>query len=78
MAQYPLAIYRDWFQKLFIFIIPLGCANYFPGLAILGHPDPLGTPVWLQWCCPLAGPLFLVVALRVFRLGIRRYTSTGS
>lgn len=78
MAQYPLAIYRDWFQKLFIFIIPLGCANYFPGLAILGHEDPLGTPVWFQWCSPLAGPLFLLVALRVFRLGIRHYTSTGS
>jgi ABC-2 type transport system permease protein len=78
MAQYPLAIYRPWFQKLFIFAIPLGCANYFPGLAILGHADPLGTPVWLQWTSPLAGPLFLVLALGVFRLGIRRYTSTGT
>ena len=78
MSQYPLAIYRDWFRKLFLFGIPLGCANYLPGIAILGREDPLGTPVWLQWTAPLAGPIFLGIALQVFELGIRRYRSTGS
>jgi ABC-2 type transport system permease protein len=78
MAQYPLSVYRGWFRKLFMFVIPLGCGNYLPGLAILGREDPLGTPVWLQWLAPLAGPAFLGVALLFWHWGVRRYRSTGS
>jgi ABC-2 type transport system permease protein len=77
-AQYPLTIYRRWFRRFFTFVIPLACVNYLPGLAIMGRRDPLGTPVPLQWAAPLAGVLFLAVTLQVWRLGLRRYTSTGS
>lgn len=78
MAQYPLSIYRSWFRKIFLFAIPLGCGNYLPGLAILGHEDPLGTPVYVQWLAPLAGPAFLGIAFLVWRIGVRHYRSTGS
>lgn len=78
MAQYPLAIYRGWFRRLFMFAIPLGTANYLPGIAILGREDPLGTPVYVQWLAPLAGPAFLAVALMLWRWGVRHYRSTGS
>jgi ABC-2 type transport system permease protein len=78
MAQYPLSIYRGWFRRLFMFAIPLGCANYLPGVAILGREDPLGTPVVLQWLAPLVGPAFLGIALVLWRWGIRHYRSTGS
>jgi ABC-2 type transport system permease protein len=78
MGQYPLSIYRSWFRGLFTYVIPLGCVIYLPGLAILGRPDPLGTPVLAQWLAPLAGPAFLVLALAVWRLGVRHYRSTGS
>ncbi|HEX2843996.1 MAG TPA: ABC-2 family transporter protein [Candidatus Limnocylindria bacterium] len=78
MGQYPLAIYRSWFRELFTYVIPLGCVTYLPGLAILGRPDPLGTPVLAQWLAPLAGPAFLALSLAVWRLGVRHYRSTGS
>lgn len=78
MSQYPLAIYRPWFRNLFIYFIPLGCASYFPGVAILGHDDPLGTPVVFQWLAPLAGPAFLAIALAIWQIGVRHYRSTGS
>lgn len=78
MSQYPLAIYRPWFRDVFTYIIPLGAVTYLPGLAILGHPDPLGTPVVAQWLAPLAGPAFLALALAVWQLGVRHYRSTGS
>ena len=78
MSQYPIAIYRSWFRRVFTFVIPLACINYFPGVAILGRPDPLGTPVMVQWLAPLAGPLFLVVSLQVWKFGVRHYQSTGS
>jgi ABC-2 type transport system permease protein len=77
-AQWPLSIYNRWFSKIFIFIIPLGCVNYFPVIAILGKPDVLQSPVWFQWISPLAGVLFLAVCLLVWKYGVRHYRSTGS
>ncbi len=77
-AQYPIAIYQRWLQRFFTFVIPLACVSYFPVLAILGRPDPLGSPAWFQWLAPLAGPLFLLLALRTWQVGVRHYTSTGS
>jgi len=78
MSQYPIAIYRWWFRALFTFAIPLACVSYFPGVAILGRADPLGTPPILGWLAPLAGPVFLILCLQVWRIGVRRYQSTGS
>jgi viologen exporter family transport system permease protein len=78
MSQYPLAIYRPWFRRFFTFVIPLACINYFPGLAILGRSDPLGTSVLIQWLAPLAGPLFMVICLQIWKVGVRHYRSTGS
>ncbi|HWO19959.1 MAG TPA: ABC-2 family transporter protein [Kofleriaceae bacterium] len=78
MGQYPLPIYRWWFRGLFTYVIPLGCAIYLPGVALLGREDPLGTPVVAQWLAPLAGPAFLVLALAAWRVGVRYYRSTGS
>jgi ABC-2 type transport system permease protein len=78
MSQYPLSIYRSWFRGLFTYIIPLACVNYYPGVAILGRPDPLGTPAIVAWIAPLAGPVFLIASLQVWRIGVRHYRSTGS
>jgi ABC-2 type transport system permease protein len=78
MSQYPLAIYRPWFRRFFTFVIPLGCINYLPGVAILGRPDPLGTPILLQWSAPAIGPIFLAMCLQCWKIGVRHYQSTGS
>jgi ABC-2 type transport system permease protein len=78
MSQYPLDIYRPWFRRFFFVVIPLGCINYLPAVAILGRSDPLGTPVPLQWLAPLVGPVFLLVCLQVWKVGVRHYQSTGS
>jgi ABC-2 type transport system permease protein len=78
MGQYPLAIYRSWFRGLFTYAIPLGCVTYFPGIAILGHADPLGTPAFVGWLAPLVGPVYLAACLQVWQFGVRHYQSTGS
>jgi ABC-2 type transport system permease protein len=77
-AQYPLPIYRPWFRRFFIYVVPLGCVQYWPALAILDRADPLGAPPWFGWVSPAAGVAFLGLALGCWRLGIRRYVSTGS
>jgi ABC-2 type transport system permease protein len=78
MSQYPVEIYRPWFRRFFTFVIPLACINYFPGVAILGREDPIGTSIAFQYLAPLAGPLFLLMALQVWKIGVRHYRSTGS
>jgi ABC-2 type transport system permease protein len=77
-AQYPLNIYAAWLRNFLIFVVPIGCVAYFPVVAALGHPDPLGAPPWLMAAAPIAGFLFLGLSLLVWGVGVRRYTSTGS
>jgi ABC-2 type transport system permease protein len=77
-AQYPLNIYAAWFRRLLTFVVPLACVAYYPVLAILNRPDPLGTPDWLLPLTPLAGFAFLALSLVAWRAGVARYGSTGS
>jgi ABC-2 type transport system permease protein len=77
-AQYPLALYERWFRRLLTFVVPLACVAYYPALAILGRVDALGAPAATGWWSPLAGFAFLALALRVWRLGVAKYSSTGS
>lgn len=74
-AHYPLTIYRRWFRKLFTFVIPLACVNYLPAMAILDAPGSSGPAHWLS---PLGGVAFLLAALQLWKLGVRKYVSTGS
>ena len=77
-AQYPLSIYRSWFRRFFTYAVPLAGISYYPSLAIMGRPDTLGSTVLLQYLSPLTGVAFLLVALQVWKVGVRHYRSTGS
>ncbi len=77
-ARWPISIYSQWFVKVFIFVIPLACVNYFPLIAILGRTDVLNSPIWLQWISPVAGALFLMISLVFWHFGVQHYRSTGS
>ena len=77
-AQYPMDIYTRGFRGFLIFVVPLGCVTYFPVAYVLGRGDRTGAPGWFLPIAPLAGFVFLAIALRVWRFGVRQYTSTGS
>lgn len=77
-AQFPLSLYAGWFRNFLIFVVPLGCVAYYPVLAILDQPDPLGAPAWWLPAAPAAGFAFLGLSFLAWRAGIARYTSTGS
>jgi ABC-2 type transport system permease protein len=78
LSKYRGFFYRWWFRRFFTFLIPWAFINYFPGFAILGREDPLGTSSAFQHLAPLAGPLFMLMALQVWKFGVRHYRSTGS
>lgn len=37
-----------------------------------------GPPAIVGWLAPLVGPVFLVLCLQIWRIGVRHYRSTGS
>lgn len=78
LAQYPIHIYRDWFRRIFIWIVPIGLVIYYPTLILLDKPDPIG----LAPVAPVLGPaltvLFVVAIGWLWRRAVAHYHSTGS
>jgi ABC-2 type transport system permease protein len=77
-AQYPLAIYEPSLRKFFTFVVPLASMNYLPALVLLDRAPPGSALAWAGMLSPLAGPAFLVASALVWRVGVRRYRSTGA
>lgn len=76
--QYPLCIYREFFRTFPLFVIPVGAVTHPPDMALPRKTDPLGLPERLAWCSPLWAAAFLALVIGLWRLGVRRYMSTGS
>ena len=77
MAQYPFDIYSTWLRRLLGFVIPLSFVCYFPALYVLGKPDPLELPRFLEFCSPLVAAASALVAGLVWRFAVRHYRSAG-
>lgn len=73
-GQFPLTIYRPWFRRFFTFVVPLAAMNILPAPVLLNR----GEPSLLSWLAPFVGPVFLLAALQLWKVGVRHYASTGS
>lgn len=78
MTSYPMHIYQSWMRSFFTFVIPMAFVNYYPSLFLLRKPDPWGLPPWTPFLAPLLATTSVAGALGFWRLGVRRYQSTGS
>lgn len=72
-AQYPISIYKKWFQYFFIYIIPLACVSYFPLNGALKNEN-----LVLAFLAPFMGLVFFIFSLLIFKIGSRFYSSTGT
>ncbi len=78
LAQFPMTIYPVEAVKALTFVVPITFVNWYPSLFILGKDDPLGLPQVVQFAAPAAAAALGLLAAAVWRLGLRRYRSTGS
>jgi ABC-2 type transport system permease protein len=78
LLSWPLTIYPQGLQRLFLFVVPLAFGGYVPACYVLGRPLPFGLPAGAAFAAPLAALMFAGVAGTVWRFGVRRYHSTGS
>jgi ABC-2 type transport system permease protein len=77
-TAFPLGVFNQWLRRLMGLVVPGAFVAYFPTLALLGKPDPLGLPAFLQWSSPAVAVLSVLVAAGVWRLALRHYQGTGS
>lgn len=78
LTTYPMTIYGTLFRRVLGFGLGFAFVTYYPALALLGRPDPLGLPSWVGWTSPISAVVVALAAAAIWRLGITRYRSTGS
>lgn len=78
LSSFPFTVFGSVVRRAFTFVIPVAFVAYLPALALLGRDDRLGLPGWLSWSAIPVSLLAWVVALLVWRTGLRHYTGTGS
>jgi ABC-2 type transport system permease protein len=77
ITSYPLDAYGDWLRRAVTFVVPVAFVNYYPTLYILDRSPP-GLPDWVRLLSPVVALVVVVVAWRVWSVGVRRYLGAGS
>ncbi|CCH35011.1 ABC-2 family transporter protein [Actinosynnema sp. NPDC047251] len=77
-TSYPTTVYSGWLRRIMAFVIPGAFVAYYPALALLDRPDPLGGPALLGWVSPLVALAAAGAAGLVWRFAVRHYRGTGS
>ncbi|WP_446725053.1 ABC transporter permease [Nocardiopsis sp. N85] len=78
LTEYPLSIYGKGVVTAVTFAVPLAFVGWQPVLYLLDRPDPTGLPESLRFASPFVAVLACTAAALLWRLGLRRYRSTGS
>lgn len=73
LTQYPLSIYKKFILDFFTYVIPLALVNLYPLLYIIGRSDNK-----LYIAAPLMSIIFLIPCYTFWKIGLKRYKSTGS
>ena len=72
-GRYPYSVYSQGILRFLTFIVPLALIQYYPLLYLLG----IETNSFYM-LIPLLSLFFLLPSYAFFRIGLRRYKSTGS
>ena len=78
MLSYPIIIYNQVLQRIFLFVVPLAFASYIPTCYVLGRSLPFGLPSNIVFFSPLVAITFALISGAIWRFGVRHYQSTGS
>lgn len=73
IAQYPISIFNKSLIFIFTFIIPYAFVNYYPLLYFLDKSNNI-----FYYFSPLLVFIFLIPCLLAFKLGLKKYSSSGS
>lgn len=74
VTRIPIDMMPGALRAAFTFLIPVLVISYYPASALCGW----GEPLWKGLLALPAGAAFFAVGYGVWRIGVRRYNSTGS
>ena len=77
-ANYPISIYPKAIQMLLTVALPWAFINFYPALYLLGKQEFLMFHPIVQFLTPAVAAVMLAIALLLWRLGLRKYQSTGT
>jgi ABC-2 type transport system permease protein len=77
-VTFPISIYPLAVRILLTFILPVAFVTYYPAQHILHKNEFLGMPEYFQFGAPFVAVALLLFSYIFWRLGLRRYHSTGS
>ncbi len=72
-GQYPFSVYGKEILKVLTFMVPLALFQYYPLLYLIDRKAGL-----FYVLCPLLSLLFMIPSYALYRVGIRKFKSTGS
>lgn len=72
-GRYPFSIYGDGILRFLTYVVPLALFQYYPLLYLIDKSQNL-----FYMFTPVIGLLFIIPSYAFFRIGLRRYKSTGS
>ena len=73
VAQYPIGIFNKYFVKIFTYIIPYACVNYYQLMYFIGKSDN-----HYYAFLPIIVFIYLIPCFLIFNKGSKKYLSTGS
>lgn len=77
VSQLPGPVLLTPIRVFFTFVVPATVTTYLPVLILLDKPGPALLPQVLGWGAPLFAVWAWVLALVVWRAGVRKYTGAG-
>jgi ABC-2 type transport system permease protein len=72
-AKYPLSFYHKSISVLITWLVPYGFTSFYPASYLIG--DDIG---WLAYAPPLVATSLSLMAYRIWAIGLRHYSGTGS
>ena len=72
-AEYPMDIYSKVVRIIFTFVIPVALINYYPIKYLAGATHKI-----YYLFMPFVAIIPFILSLLIFKVGLRKYTSTGS
>ena len=73
LTQYPLSIFHKYIRNFFTYILPLAFVNYFPLLYVIGKVE---NKIYI--ISPIISILFIIPCYIIWKIGVKKYKSTGS
>ena len=73
LGQYPMGIFNKVVRCIFTFIIPLTLINYYPMQYLTGQSNN-----FIYGLLPIFAILFILPAIYIFNIGLKKYKSSGS